>query len=473
MRIETSYFTIDTERDKYPLNFFKSVHVSKLFPNLVPRLESYIRRALEEYKGRYSMAAPPPDFPSFLFPYQKQDLAFILRIKRAALFWDQGMGKTVVGIEFLKRTSKPALVVVPTVTIMDNWKEHGLPANTDIVTYASLHKVADRDYATVIFDESHAIKSTKAKRTKLAWSISRRAKYVLLLSGTPVTRSPMDIYAQMKTLWPIMFLNKQRFIEEFVRMDRTGTFPVGYKNLDALYRRVLAVSVVRRKDQHLVLPDKRLEIIYVDLPDHVWDVAEELQASLQWKDVICQNHLVVYQKLHQLSAGVLYSENGEYYEFPLTKTDRLVELVLNHEGRLVVWYTFRAEGKVLEKRLRDLGISVAVAETGKSSQLAVRKFLSGEVKVLLASVYSLSEGVNLQRATNLAIYHSLPWGYKEFAQSMDRIHRIGARNDVKLIFLLNRNFIDEDIWAALERKRDYTPHERLFRKEEVVRDAEI
>jgi len=460
----------------YPLSFFRALFLAKEIKRrklkVVPsEWKKLMQKALWEYEHRHELAEKtvrlkPTKFD--LLPYQEQDLKFALWLKRAALFWEQGMGKTVAGVEWLRQigaSADDALVVVPRRHLVDVWREHGAPAT--VVTYASLHKVADRRWRALILDESHSIKDLRAKRTKLAHKIGNRAEYVLLLSGTPVTKDPLDLYSQMKLLWPQSVVNKQFFLREFVVLDPTGTFPVAYKNVDKLIRRLLAFSSVRRKEDHLSLPGK--EIVFRRFEFPYAGLSERMQATLDlpWGESI-DNHLVLYQKLHQLSAGILYGKD-RVERFPLPKTEALVRDAVLHDGRLVVWYTFREEGSMLEEELRKAGIAVTRAEGGRDASVPVRTFLEGRAKVLLASIHALSEGVNLQKATSTAFYHSLPWSYKDFAQSTDRIHRLGTPGKVRLHLYLNDGFIDEHVWRSLERKRDFTPAEVLAKASRQVR----
>lgn len=465
MAYALDYFTLDPDRETYPNGLFKLIYVKNRYPQLMknPDVKALAERMKKEYENRYNVSTS--GLPDYLFDYQKQDLAFALKLKRAAIFWEQGMGKTVLGVEFAKRSPKPVLVVTK-LRIIPNWEEHfslyapelsvhtikekSFPLNKDVylVNYEKLHYI-DFKPATLIIDESHSVKSLSAKRTKACTNLARYAKNVLLLSGTPVTRTPEDIYSQMRILWPLMFINKQEFNKEFVVLDRTETFPVGYRNLDKLTRRILAVSVIRRKTDHLKLPEKIEEFEYVDLTDEQWEAAEALQEGFEWNGITVENYLSLYQKLHQISAGFVYDNEGNPVYLKSAKTEVLRELLEGLDEQAIIWYLFRAEKKILEDLVKELGKSYSTEDN-------IDDFKTGKTQILLANPLSLSEGVNLQNCS-LAFYHSLPWSYKDYAQSIDRMHRPGQKNTVRLVFLIARDFLDVEILKALRRKHDYTP----------------
>jgi len=474
MKYQLDRFTLDTSKiDSYPINFIKATYVAKYYPSLLKNedVKEYVQKAIHDYENRYEVSVD--GLPDYLFDFQKKDLAFALKVKRAALFLEQGMGKTVIGVEWAKRVPKPVLVVTKK-RIIPNWIEHfklyapelkvatlDSPyrvADVFVVNYENLHKVENLPFKSLIVDESHACKSLKAQRTKRCLEIAKKVEYVLLLSGTPITRAPEDIYPQMRMLYPLLFVNFEEFRKDFVILDRTGTFPVGYKNLDKLIKRVQAVSVIRKKEDFLSLPEKIEEIEFVEPSKEQVEVSLELQTKFEWRDVKIDNYLVLYQKLHQVSAGFVYNDQKQPYYLESGKTERLKELLEDVNEQFIVWYLFKAEGDRLEQVLRESGVKVVRVESGvRDADQKIETFRKGKADVLLANISSLSEGVNLQNCS-LMIYHSLPWSYKDFAQSIERVHRPGQKNTVRVKILLLKDFIDLDVMEALKRKEDFTPH---------------
>jgi hypothetical protein len=447
---------------EYPRNFFYARIILYYHKSLLKnsRVVRFVRKAFEDYNRRYDNL-DLSGLPDTLFPYQQLDLAFSLKYKRTAWFWEQALGKTFTASEFLRRLEGRKLVVAPKRVIADSWLDLTRDVeNLVVINYERLPKV-DRQPDVIVFDEAHYLKSTSSKRHRLARSLARKAKYVLHLTGTPVTRDPFDLYGQMSILWPEMFVNKHYFTREFVILDRTGTFPVGWKNLDKLLRRVKAVSSVRKKAQYLPdLPGKRFHyIVCKPSPEQVTDYTN-IESSLQTDGVVLQHLITRYQKMHQISADVLYLDNGTVRTYPQAGKLKWLEENLPkllEESQIVIWHQFRAEGDLLEQLTRKLGIPTGRVQGGSSYE-PVRDFKLGKTKVLIANTKSLAEGVNLQNAS-IEIFHSLPWSYREFAQSIDRLHRPGQVKDVQVYILTYSDpvGIDGRILESLSEKRDFNP----------------
>lgn len=426
-----------------------------------PKIRDYVKKAFEDYKNRYRSLDTSPFSDLGLFPYQALDLAFSLKYKRTAWFWEQGLGKTHTAIHFLERTPKPALVVAPKRVLETTWIDYASDLEgVEFVNYESLHKVVGKkNYKTIVFDESHYLKSTKAKRTRLARSLARKAEYVLMLTGTPVTKDPYDLYSQFAILQPLVFVNKELFTKEFVVLDRTGTFPVGFRNLDKLYKRIAAISSVRKKEDYLSHLPRKVFVPVNLTPSHSqlsdW---EQIEKYLEIRGEELPNKLVQYQKFHQISSDVLYLPNGDAVKYrsggKMEWLRKNLPRFLEKKEQVVLWYYFRAEGDLLTELLRELNVPFGRVEGGGVEE--IRKFQRGKIKVLLANMASLAEGVNLQNAA-IAIFHSLPWSYRLFAQAVDRIHRPGQTKEAKIYLLLYPQLLDLDIYKALERKRDYNP----------------
>jgi len=451
-------------QEKYPKNFFLSRIILYYHEPLLkkyPQVREYVKKALRDYENRYRVLDTSPFADLGLFPYQALDLAFSLRYKRTAWFWEQALGKTFTAVKFLERTPKPALVVAPKRVLQTTWLDYAPDLEeVEFVNYESLHKVVGKKtYRTIVFDESHYLKSTKAKRTRLARSLARKAEYVLMLTGTPVTKDPYDLYSQFAILEPLVFVNKEYFTKEFVILDRTGTFPVGFRNLEKLYKRIAAISSVRKKEDYLShLPPK--VFVPVNLTPSQAQLAdwEQIEHSLEIDGVELANKLVQYQKFHQISSDVLYLPDGGVRVYrqsgKLEWLRKNLPAFLEKGEQVIVWYYFRAEGDLLAELLRELGIPFGRVECGGVEE--VRKFQQRKLKVLLANMASLAEGVNLQNAS-IAVFHTLPWSYRMFAQAVDRIHRPGLEKEAKIYLLLYPQLLDADILQALEKKRDYNP----------------
>lgn len=392
--------------------------------------------------------------PDFLFSYQVEGIKFALFIKRAALFWEQGLGKTLAGLSFAINSPQPVLVVTKK-RIIPNWIEHLKYFESfesfesfkyfklEIINYENLSKITPGKFKTIIFDESHALKNWKAKRTQIAFYLAQKAENVLLLSGTPITRNPIDLYTQMKILHPEIFGTKADFINRYVILDRSNTFPVGFKNLDKLYNRVKLVSQTLKKDDHLKLPEKVIEPIYLSRTEEQIKLQELLEK--EWPNIT--NHLTLTLRLHQLTCGI-YENNFVETE----KINFLKDFLEENSEQVIIFYQFRKEGDLIENLLKELKVTYTRVEANMKGN--IEDFKQKKIQCLLGNIFSISEGLNLQNC-NQAIYFSLPWSYKDYAQSLDRMHRPGQDKTVFINILITKNTIEEEIYKALSKKEDF------------------
>src|SRR5690606_16547233 len=119
----------------------------------------------------------------------------------------------------------------------------------------------------VIADESQKIKNIKAQQTKAVTALGKMAKHRLILTGTPVTQSPLDFFAQYKFLDPRIFgTSFTKFRSRYAIMGGYGGYQVmGYQNLEELAAKAHSIAVRVTKEQCLDLPETANQFVYADL----------------------------------------------------------------------------------------------------------------------------------------------------------------------------------------------------------------
>lgn len=426
--------------------------------------------------------------------HQHEGADFLVGRRCGLLAFEQGLGKTLVAIEaFLKLRARRevdlALVICPNslkrtwaaelarfapemqVCIVEGGRRErrrllsATRADAVVINYESARNeiVAIRAFlrrrrAALILDESHNVKNARSLNNVAAQHFAPLTQYRWLLSGTPVTNAPVDIYPQLCLV--------------------AGGHPFGsYASFEAQYgsdaspqvRAKLAEKVRpyllrRTKEECLDLPDKTFVDIAVELP--LWqrrmyeamrdDLAHEVE-GMSDDDFrrFVPTALTRLLRLSQIASNPALLIPGEKrVPGKFAELDRIVdELVRGNRRKVILWSYYVHTLDALAARYAKYGAATLYGKTEpeERQRIASRFQDDPELMVLLANPAAAGTGFTLT-AANYTIYETLTWRYDLYAQSQDRNHRIGQRNPVTYIRLIAEGTIEQAIVEALERK---------------------
>ena len=324
----------------------------------------------------------------------------------------------------------------------------------------------------IAIDESTTIKNHKAKRTKALMKIASAFKYKRLLTGSPVTKSPMDLYSQCEFLRPglLGYDSYYAFQGRYAVMQRktmgSHAFQqlVGFRNLDELTFKIDQFSYRVLKQDCLDLPDKIYTVRYVGLTKEQRDMYNSIkQHALVMLDdgELSTAPAVITQmlRLQQILSGHLKTDEGDTVYFDSKRMDALKEILEEHDGKAIIWSRFRYDIQQITKMLNDtFGQGCAASYYGDTSdderQRAVNDFQNSEhLKFFVGNPSTAGYGLTLTEA-NLVIYYANDFNLETRAQSEDRAHRIGQKNNVTYVDLISEGTIDERIVKSLQSKID-------------------
>ena len=336
-----------------------------------------------------------------------------------------------------------------------------LPKFVDIFT-------RDTDYLLAI-DESTTIKNPKAKRTKTLVGLGAKAKYKRILTGSPVTKSPLDLYSQcgfmdkkllgMESYWSF----QGRYA--ITRTTRMGTHSfqqvVGYKNLDELSYKLSTFSYRVTKDEALDLPDKIYTTRYVGLSreqiQHYNSLKSAAIAILDSGELIsAAAAMTQLLRLQQLLCGHLKTDDGEIVEIPSKRLTALTECIEEMDGKVIIWSRFRYDIQRIEKELgkiygKNSVVSYYGDTTDEQRQNAITSFQHGGARFFIGNPQTAGYGLTLTAATNV-IYYANDFNLETRVQSEDRCHRIGQKHPVTYVDLVSLGTVDEHIVKVLQQK---------------------
>lgn len=321
----------------------------------------------------------------------------------------------------------------------------------------------------MVVDESTTIKNHSAKRTKAVLNLGRRAKYRRIMTGMPVTRSPLDIYSQFEFLRPglLGFSSFYTFRSRYAIVDikhfgpRSVKVVTGYQNETDLQSRILPHSFRVLKDDCLDLPPKVYSSRIVELTSEqkriYQSILENATAELETKDHVTATEVIVQLlRLHQVICGHVVDESGVTHDLPENRTKALCEIIEESEGSMIIWCSYRHDIKKVIKAIEPYGGAVeyhgGVDEEGRA--MAIRKFQDGEARFFVATQHTGGYGLTLTTARNV-VYYSNTHNLELRAQSEDRAHRIGQKaSSVLYTDLLCEGTVDEKIIQSLRNKID-------------------
>ena len=321
-------------------------------------------------------------------------------------------------------------------------------------------------------DESTTIKSKNAKRTKSIVKLGKMAKYRRIMTGSPITKSPMDLYTQCEFLNPELLGHKSFYSFQYeyaiIKRRNLGSYSfnqiVGYKNLKELNGLLDNFSYRVRKQDCLDLPDKVYTKRVVEL------TAEQARMYSDLKKIalgICEEGTVTpttiltqLLRLQQVCSGHVKLDDGTIKTFSSAKIKELEAVVEEIDGKAIIWANFTHDiESIVELLTKVYGENSVVSYYGATStdqrDYAMSSFQNPDspVRFFVGQPRTGGYGLTLTQASTV-IYYSNSYDLEVRLQSEDRAHRIGQVNKVTYIDIIAEKTVDEKVLQALRSKID-------------------
>tara|TARA_R110002020_G_scaffold93135_4_gene224830 strand:- start:177 stop:1607 length:1431 start_codon:yes stop_codon:yes gene_type:complete len=349
-------------------------------------------------------------------------------------------------------------------TLIMNVEALSTPKGTNFAyKYLSCHN------ALMAIDESTTIKNPKAKRTKNILKLAEYSKYRRILTGSPVTRNPLDLYTQCEFLspWLLNFASYYSFRNRYAEMKtmrfggRQVQVVAAYKNLGELSDKLKDFSYRVLKEDCLDLPEKTFMKRMISLsPDQAKiyrQMKQEALAYLNGKITTTATVLTQLMRLQQITCGHFTADDGSVQRIPNNRISEMMNVLEEVEGKVVIWAHFQADIKDIIKALVDeYGPGSVVDYYGLTPQEErqdnIRKFQNNDkVRFLVGTPATGGYGITLTAASTM-IYYSNGYDLEKRLQSQDRIHRIGQHHPVTYIDIIAEDTVDNKIVKALRQK---------------------
>ncbi|XP_058824216.1 SWI/SNF-related matrix-associated actin-dependent regulator of chromatin subfamily A-like protein 1 [Topomyia yanbarensis] len=430
--------------------------------------------------NRSCLDAIDPTLANSLLEFQKEGVCFAIDKGGRALIADEmGLGKTyqAIAIADFYKENWP-LLICTTASTRDVWAKtirkllryvpvHNIvtlqgsqdsigDARILISSYALMEKCAEKlleqGFGFIIMDESHTLKNFKAKCTTVAQELARKAKRVILLSGTPALSRPVELFTQLQMLDKNFFQFKE-YSTRYCAGKQTnfGWDASGQSNLPELNLLLAAKFMIRRTKQDVMsqLAEKSRETVILD-------------PSLLWKNEETEEDLHTYAADYSMSKGrqreeILFKYYNATAEAKAPAVCAYLKQLLKEKQKFIIFAHHIKMLDSISKQLSKQKVDhIRIDGTTRSdlrSQLVNKFQTKDSCRAAVLSLKACNAGITLT-AAQLVIFAELDWNPSTLAQAESRAHRIGQEGNVIVRYLLAKGTADDIIWTMLQKKQD-------------------
>lgn len=429
---------------------------------------------------------------------------------RGALYWEPGLGKSFVTMQSCirlleKDLAKRILIVVPS-GLINMWEDDLLKSGLDpdilfvylpkkgkkdvellpskghkvvLISYSLIfRRPIDNDFDTFICDESHNLKSHKAKAYKTLKKLIKPKDKVLLLSGTPFPNGRIEIFSQLDLIQPgIVGKNITQFRNNYCVCTNKDYYiydvlPENNKLIDGILHKYCDF---RKTSEAVELPP----VSYINIP---YEMSKKQKKSYNqikntkiYKDKAGEEIPLVQPAirlmlLRQVTSGFVKmnldytKELGMKFELndcldkeiPKEQTlfDLLNALPQNKQG--LIWVAFRETGERLKRYLEKyFKVGLIHGNVNKPDRAKLlKKYQEKKIQFLIAHPLTLGTGINIFQKTQYMIWYELSYDAALYEQAEGRINRLGQDNNMFIYTLLGRQTVDDKVQYAVKNKLD-------------------
>ena len=428
------------------------------------------------------------------FDHQKKTAAFLTMHPRAFCFNEQGTGKTASAIwaaDFLMKQGKikRALVICP-LSIMDSaWRDDFFtfaPHRSVDVAYGESKKrkeiirqgadfvvinydgveivydeIAKGGFDLVIIDEATHYKNAQSKRWKILNKLMTEDTWLWMMTGTPAAQSPLDAYGLAKLINP---LSVPRFFGSFrdMVMTKASQFRWVIKpSASALVFNALQPAIRFTKEECLDLPDMTYVKRQVELTRQqkkYYDMLKKrMVMEINGDEVSAVNAAVIMNKLLQISAGAVYTDEGDTLEFDIKHRYKVLREVIDESSqKVLIFVPFKHTIDILTDKLRADGITTEVIRgdvpVARRTDIFKRFQEAHDPRVLVIQPQAAAHGVTLTAANTVVWWGPTP-SLETYAQANARVHRAGQKHPCTVV-QLQGSAVEKRVYSLLDKRID-------------------
>ena len=451
--------------------FFEKDNLSEFW---IPKSSLIKSHTIEKVEVDYSKYDNRPPLP-----HQKEAIEKLVGSKRFILADDMGVGKTTATIIAALETGAKKILVVCPASLKINWQREfvnysdkscfiaeGKKFSTEhdivIVNYDILKNFYDIknphdsvigqiNFDLIILDEAHMVSNSQAARTKIINSFTKRAKYLWLLTGTPMTNRPINYYNLLNLIESPVAQNWMAYAIRYCEgyQFRAGNRKIwnvnGASNLEELRERTSGQILRRLKEDVLDLPDKIITPIYLKTTSKEYkDLMGEYYEWLD-KEEGSSSLTVQFSKLMQIRKLIANEKVKETIEF--------AQNIIDQDKKVIIFTNFTETLQMIHNHFGKQSVYLDGSCNKTQRQYAVDQFQENDkIKVFVGNLKAAGVGLTLTKA-EAVIMNDLSFVPAEHAQAEDRAYRYGQKNNVLIYYPLFINTIEGTIYDILNNKK--------------------
>ncbi|KAL5065638.1 hypothetical protein RYX36_027375 [Vicia faba] len=473
--------------------------------NLDPLVQRAIAAATSVPDLRDQYDKIPDYVETKLLPFQRDGIRFILQHGcRAFLADEMGLGKTLqaISVAACVQDSWPVLILTPSAlrlqwaSMIQQWlnipssdilvvlSQSGgsnrggfnivsppsaknsihLDGLFNIISYDMVAKLQntlmESDFKVVIADESHFLKNAQAKRTTASLPVIKKAKYAILLSGTPALSRPIELFKQLEALYPDVYKNVHEYGNRYCKGGFFGLYQ-GASNHEELHNLMKATSMIRRlkKDVLSELPVKRRQQVFLDLADK-----DMKQINALFRELEMVKAKIKAAKSQEEAESLKFTEKNLINKIYTDSAEAKIPAVLDYLGTVIeagckflifahhLSMIDAIHEFLLKKKVGCIRIDGGTP-SGSRQQLVTEFQEKDSIKAAVLSIKAGGVGLTLTAASTV-LFAELSWTPGDLIQAEDRVHRIGQVSSVNIYYLLANDTVDDIMWDVVQSKLD-------------------
>ena len=324
----------------------------------------------------------------------------------------------------------------------------------------------------MVIDESTTIKNHAARRTKNIMKIANLAKYRRIMTGSPVTKSPLDLFSQVEFLGPWLleqsnfyaFRARYAIIQQRSVGSHSFQHVLGYQRLDELTAILREFSTRILKDDCLDLPEKLYTKRAAAMtPEQLKAYVEMKRAAITFFEdnpMTAASVLTQMTRLHQITCGHVKTDDGEVRPLKNNRIKELLQVLEETDGKVIIWAVYRHDIQTIEKEIANEYGKTSVASYYGDTKDSIRQSIvddfmvaDSDLRFFVGNPKTGGYGLTLT-SSHTVVYYSNDYSLEVRMQSEDRAHRIGQKDKVTYVDLMAEGTIDEKIVKALNSKID-------------------
>lgn len=340
---------------------------------------------------------------------------------------------------------------------------------------AYLERFIKTHYCLFLIDESTSIKNYKSERFKEAVRLGQKCDYRRVLTGTPITQSPLDMYAQCEFLYPglLGFRSFVAFRSNYAQMQLIRMGPrafnkiIGYHRLDELTKSLMPFSSRILKSECLDLPEKVFETIDVEMTVEQEELYRKFKSmallDLEQGLLTSTSAITTINKLHQIVCGHVKLDDGTQVDIPCGRITALLELLDKLNKKCVIWCAHQRDVEQIMAALKEhhktddkYSVHYYGKTTTQERAVHLHEFMCDpNCTEFVGTAATGGKGIDgLQDVCDYMVYYSNSYNLEDRLQSEDRLHRNGQKNQVTIVDLVCANSVDVPIITSLKNKQD-------------------